>query len=138
VAGRCWKTGGTCAKGLDDRGRAIVIPGTEPSVEGTLLWPNLNGGTVWFSPSYSPRTGFFYMAVREIGSIYYKREANYKPGSFFAGGEAMAPGTGEARVHSRVGRLPAGRCDGSSPCTRRRGPECCRRQAGWSLAAAMK
>lgn len=87
----------TWAKGLDDRGRAIAIPGTEPSVEGRLLWPNLNGGTVWFSPSYSPRTGLFYVSVREIGSIYYKREANYKPGTFFAGGgEAMAPGTEEA------------------------------------------
>jgi len=76
----------TWSKGLDDQGRAAALPGTEPSEKGTLLWPNLNGATVWFSPSYSPRTGLFYVASREIGSIYYKRAAEYKPGTFFAGG----------------------------------------------------
>jgi alcohol dehydrogenase (cytochrome c) len=82
----------TWAKGLDDRGHPMVLPNTEPSAEGTMAWPNLNGATVWFSPSYSPKTGLFYVSVREIGSIYYKREADYKPGTFFAGGgEAGIP-----------------------------------------------
>ena len=82
----------TWAKGLDDRGRPSVILNTEPSEKGTLVWPNLNGATVWFSPSYSPVTKLFYVAVRELGSIYYKREAEYKPGTFFAGGgEAGIP-----------------------------------------------
>src|SRR3954447_4726827 len=87
----------TWAKGLDDRGRPVVIPGTEPSEEGALVWPNLNGATVWFSPAYSPRTGLFYVATREIGSIYFKREADFKPGTFFAGGgEAEPPGAAKA------------------------------------------
>jgi alcohol dehydrogenase (cytochrome c) len=82
----------TWAKGLDDRGRPIVNPNTEPSEAGTLVWPNLNGATVWFSPAYNPREGLFYVATREIGSIYYKREADYKPGTFFAGGgENLVP-----------------------------------------------
>ena len=82
----------TWAKGLDDRGRPMVIPNTEPSAEGTIAYPNLNGATVWFSPSYSPLTNLFYVSVRELGSIYYKREAEYKPGTFFAGGgEADIP-----------------------------------------------
>jgi len=82
----------TWTKGLDDRGRPLVLPNTEPSEAGTAVWPNLNGATVWFSPSYSPLTGLIYVAVREIGSIYYKREADYKPGTFFAGGgEADIP-----------------------------------------------
>jgi len=81
----------TWAKGLDDRGRPEVIPGTEPSEKGTLVWPNLNGATVWFSPAYSPHTGLMYVAVREIGSIYFKREADYKPGTFFAGGGETIP-----------------------------------------------
>ena len=41
---------------------------------------------MWFSPSYSPQTGLFYVAVREVGATYYKREADFKPGTFFAGG----------------------------------------------------
>ncbi len=91
IAGRAYAKQ-TWAKGLDDRGRPMVIPNTEPSAEGTIAWPNLNGATVWFSPSYSPKTGLFYVSVREIGSIYYKREADYKPGTFFAGGgEAGIP-----------------------------------------------
>jgi alcohol dehydrogenase (cytochrome c) len=92
VAGRAYAKQ-TWAKGLDDRGRPMVLPNTEPSEQGTLVWPNLNGATVWFSPSYSPKTGLFYVATREIASIYFKREADYKPGTFFAGGgEAAAPG----------------------------------------------
>jgi alcohol dehydrogenase (cytochrome c) len=83
----------TWAKGLDDRGRPIVIPGSEPTEAGSLVWPNLNGATVWFSPSYSPQTGLFYVATREIASVYFKRQAEYKPGTFFAGGgETPAPG----------------------------------------------
>jgi len=76
----------TWAKGLDDHGHAMALPNTEPSEKGTLLWPNLNGATVWFSPAYSPATKLLYVAVRELGAIYYKREADYKPGTFFAGG----------------------------------------------------
>ena len=57
-----------------------------PTVQGTLVYPSLQGATNWFSPSYSPQTDLFYVAVREMGSIYYKGEAEYKPGTFFAGG----------------------------------------------------
>jgi alcohol dehydrogenase (cytochrome c) len=85
----------TWAKGLDDRGHAMVLPNTEPSEEGTMLWPNLNGATVWASPSYSPQTGLLYVAAREIGGIYYKREADYKPGTFFAGGGESAIPNGD-------------------------------------------
>jgi alcohol dehydrogenase (cytochrome c) len=80
----------TWAEGLDDQGRPKVIPGTEPSEQGTLVWPSLQGGTNWFSPSYSPATGLFYVAVREMGSVYFKREAKYQPGTFFAGGGERA------------------------------------------------
>jgi len=91
IAGRPYSKQ-TWAKGLDDRGRPILIPGMEPSPEGTLVWPNLNGATVWFSPAFSPRTQLLYVAVREIASVYFKRTAEYKPGTFFAGGgEAAAP-----------------------------------------------
>jgi alcohol dehydrogenase (cytochrome c) len=85
VAGRAYARQ-TWAKGLDYRGHAIAVPGREPSEEGTSVWPNVNGATVWFSPSYNPQTKLFYVAVREIGAIYYKREADYKPGTFFTGG----------------------------------------------------
>ena len=76
----------TWARGLDSSGRPIVLPNTEPTVEGNLIYPSLQGSTNWFSPSYSPATKFFYVAVREMGAYYYKGEAEYKPGKPFMGG----------------------------------------------------
>ncbi|HUQ95309.1 MAG TPA: PQQ-dependent dehydrogenase, methanol/ethanol family [Bryobacteraceae bacterium] len=76
----------TWAKGLDDRGRPILIPRMDPSAEGTLAWPSLQGATNWFSPSYSPLTKMVYVSVREMGAYYYKGEAVYKPGTMFTGG----------------------------------------------------
>ena len=76
----------TWARGLDAKGRPLVIPGTDPTNEGVLVYPNLSGGTVWFSPSYSPRTGLLYVPAREVGGIYFKREAEFKVGAMFGGG----------------------------------------------------
>jgi alcohol dehydrogenase (cytochrome c) len=76
----------TWAKGLDDRGRPIMNPGNEPTEKGAKVFPNLNGATVWASPSFHPQLGLFYVAVREKGATYFKGEANYRPGTFFAGG----------------------------------------------------
>jgi alcohol dehydrogenase (cytochrome c) len=80
----------TWASGLDDRGRPMVLPGTEPSEAGTLVWPSLQGATNWFSPSYDPGRKQFYVPVREMGAYYYKGEAEYEPGTFFAGGGERA------------------------------------------------
>jgi alcohol dehydrogenase (cytochrome c) len=76
----------TWSKGLDDAGRPQVLPGSEPTEAGNLVWPSLFGATNWFSPSYDPVRKQFYVATRETGSYYYKGEAEYKPGGFFAGG----------------------------------------------------
>ena len=80
----------TWAEGLDERGRPIVLPNTEPTVEGTLIYPGPQGTTNWFSPSYSPVTRLFYVAVREKGSLYFKGDAEYVPGTFFLGGGGQA------------------------------------------------
>lgn len=87
----------TWAKGLDAKGRPIVLPDTEPSYEGTLVYPALNGATNWLSPSYSPKTGQLYVAVRERGAYYYKSDTAFKPGTFYAGGgERAVDGDGKA------------------------------------------
>jgi alcohol dehydrogenase (cytochrome c) len=83
----------TWAKSLDERGRPIVLSGTEPSVEGTLVYPSLQGATNWFSPSYSPLTRSAYVAVREMGAYYFKGQSEYIPGEpFMAGGEQALTG----------------------------------------------
>jgi alcohol dehydrogenase (cytochrome c) len=78
----------TWASRLTEEGRPMVLPNTEPTEEGTLVYPSLQGATNWFSPSYSPETGLFYVSVREMGAYYFKSEVEYEPGSpFMAGGE---------------------------------------------------
>ena len=64
--------------------------GSRPSLEGTLVFPNIQGASNWFSPSYSPQTKLFYQAAREMGTVYYKGEAEYKPGTAFTGGGGRA------------------------------------------------
>ena len=110
----------TWAKGLDARGRPIVLPNTEPSAEGTPLCPGLGGATNWMAPSYNPQTGLFYVAVREQCDVYYAAPPKYvagKPywGSVFRGIteekewgllKALDPRTGEARWEFRYFRAP--------------------------------
>ena len=82
----------TWAKGIDKSGRPILLPDKEPSIDGTLVYPSLQGATNWFSPSYSPRTKYLYVAVREMGAYYFKGEAEYEPGkAFMGGGEQILP-----------------------------------------------
>jgi len=76
----------TWAKGLDDSGRPIRIPGTSPTVEGTRVWPSVAGANNWYSPSYSPLTKYLYVATRESGAIYYFGSAEYKAGEQYNGG----------------------------------------------------
>jgi alcohol dehydrogenase (cytochrome c) len=80
----------TWAAGIDGTGRPILIPDKEPSEEGTLVWPSLQGATNWFSPSYNPDTEQFFVANRRMGAVYYKADAEYEPGTPFLGGGEQA------------------------------------------------
>ncbi len=71
------------ASGLDENGRPIQTP--QPAGEPT--WPGNQGGTNWYPPSYSPRTGLFYVPAWEnYATIYRKEEVEYEPGRAFYGG----------------------------------------------------
>lgn len=76
----------TWAEGIDDNGRPIVIPNTDPTREGNLVWPSLQGATNWFSPSYNPNTEQFFVPNRRMGAIYFKADVEYEPGMPFLGG----------------------------------------------------
>ena len=50
--------------GFDEKGRPIWNPGFVPKpMGGIYVEPGTQGGTNWYPPSYSPRTGLFYVAV---------------------------------------------------------------------------
>ena len=75
------------ASGLDDNGRPVRIPGMVPTREGTLIFPGNQGGTNWYSPSYSPRTGLFYIpSWLNYSSLYVKEPDVYVEGETFTGG----------------------------------------------------
>ena len=76
----------TWAQGLDDSGRPIRVPNMEPTTEGRLVFPDVNGAANWWSPSYSPLTGLFYTMAYDGGATYFTAEAEYEPGKLFVGG----------------------------------------------------
>jgi alcohol dehydrogenase (cytochrome c) len=76
----------TWTTGIDAKGRPEAVAGKEPTEEGNLVYPSLQGSTNWPSPSFSPQTGLFYVPVREMGSYYYKTDVEYEAGLPFTGG----------------------------------------------------
>jgi alcohol dehydrogenase (cytochrome c) len=57
------------AKGVDASGRPL-LSGRIPTREGTLICPGINGATNWFSPSYNPNTGLFYVMALESCNLF--------------------------------------------------------------------
>ena len=51
--------------GFDENGRPIWADGKlpQPGGEAVTLYPGVEGGTSWYSPSFSPRTGLFYVST---------------------------------------------------------------------------
>jgi PQQ-dependent dehydrogenase (methanol/ethanol family) len=78
----------TWAKGLDDKGRPMVIPHTDPTPKGVYVCPDATGSTNWASPSYDPATGLFYVPVREGCATYTSETKPPRPGEPFTGGDA--------------------------------------------------
>jgi alcohol dehydrogenase (cytochrome c) len=79
------------ADGFDQDGRPRRVPGQVPTSEGTLIFPGNQGGTNWYSPSYSPRTGLFYIPTWvNYSSIYVKRPSEFAEGRGFNGGLARS------------------------------------------------
>ena len=103
----------TWANGFDDKGRPLNRVG--PTTEGALIYPNNQGGTNWYNPSFSPRTGLFYIpSWMDTSSVFTKRADEYQEGNQFNGGGAThdvpalrppvtntrAPGTGYGAIQA--------------------------------------
>ena len=81
----------TWALGLDSTGRPTPKPGAAPSPQGTLIYPSHDGATNWWPPSYSPRTGDFYLTALERGDLYF-HSAPTVDGAGFRYGSTARPG----------------------------------------------
>jgi alcohol dehydrogenase (cytochrome c) len=70
--------------GFDEKGRPNRV--LNSTAEGTLVYPNNQGATNWYSPSYSPRTGLFYIpSWMDTFSTYFKAPVEYKEGNQYVG-----------------------------------------------------
>jgi alcohol dehydrogenase (cytochrome c) len=82
----------TWATGLDDSGKPLRVTGAVPTREGTLIYPGVQGATNWFSPSYSPHTGLFYIpAWDDYGSVFNKLPAEFVEGRRYTAGAPRSP-----------------------------------------------
>jgi alcohol dehydrogenase (cytochrome c) len=72
--------------GIDANGRPIQIPGSNSSPEGSFfVYPSLIGGTNFQAPSYSPMTGWFYLAYQESGQAFISAPAPFEAGRQYIG-----------------------------------------------------
>ncbi len=77
----------TWMNGFDEKGRPKPVKDMIPTREGTRVYPSNQGGTNWYSPSFSPRTGLFYIpAWLDTWSVFLKQDDQYKEGQRYLGG----------------------------------------------------
>ena len=89
----------TWASGIGADGRPIELPNQRPSAEGNLICPSLNGATNWYSTSYNPETGLYYVQTLESCAIFTKRPVEWAAGrSFWGGSTSRAPDETPLRI----------------------------------------
>jgi alcohol dehydrogenase (cytochrome c) len=94
--------------GFDENGRPLKNPEFWPKpMGGIIVSPGTQGGTNWYPPSYSPRTGLFYVPTWENSA---SRSAKYPAGEWVEGkrytGSTPPPGM-EVPGGGRQNRAPA-------------------------------
>ena len=86
------------AKGVDASGRPIPS-GRIPTAEGTYICPGVEGATNWFSPSYNPNTGLFYVMALEACNVYYAKPKPFAKGeTYYNTGTKRPPNQHEQKV----------------------------------------
>jgi alcohol dehydrogenase (cytochrome c) len=82
----------TWAKGLDEKGRPMRAANMVPTPDGTKIYPGNQGATNWYSPSYSPHTGLFYIPIWDnYYSVYLNEKIQFNEGRIFAGALPRSP-----------------------------------------------
>ena len=80
------------AKEITPEGRPILVPGTNPSEEGSVkVCPDLGGGTNFFSPSYDPTQRLFFVNARETCAIYFSWHEPFREGEQYESGGTTRP-----------------------------------------------
>src|SRR4029453_4331698 len=72
--------------------------GQQPTPEGTRVCPAVEGATNWFSTSFNPATGLYYVQTLEKCTLYTKTPAEWQAGKSHYGGSTKAPGQPAPKV----------------------------------------
>jgi alcohol dehydrogenase (cytochrome c) len=82
----------TWASGISPAGRPMLNPNQQPSKGGTRVCPAVEGATNWFSTSFNPATGFYYVQTLEKCNIYSTSPQVWQAGrSYYSGSTKNVP-----------------------------------------------
>src|SRR5947209_314131 len=70
------------AQGIDASGRP-VLTGRIPTAEGEYICPGIDGATNWYSPSYNPDTGLFYVLALESCNQFFAKPKKFVRGETY-------------------------------------------------------
>jgi len=70
------------ARGIDASGRPL-LSGRIPTLEGNYICPGIDGATNWFSPSYNPGTGLFYVMALESCNMFFASPKEFVRGQTY-------------------------------------------------------
>jgi alcohol dehydrogenase (cytochrome c) len=88
----------TWATGIDANGKPI-LSGLIPTAQGTRICPGIVGATNWFSPSYNPNTGLFYVMALEGCNLYFASPRRFVKGeTYYNTGTRIPPGEHNQKI----------------------------------------
>jgi len=92
----------TWSHSKDAEGRPAPDKDTEPTLEGRRICPGAAGVTNWYSPSFNPQTGLFYVTANEHCDIFSTAPQKYDEGNAYYGSAYFpapdSPGLGFVRA----------------------------------------
>jgi alcohol dehydrogenase (cytochrome c) len=89
----------TWATDLTPNGQPIKAPNMEPTLEGRRVCPSLDGASNWYSTSFNPVTGLYYLQTNDKCGIFTKVPVEWEAGKGFMGGSfRQAPDEPAQRV----------------------------------------
>ncbi|HAK56736.1 MAG TPA: PQQ-dependent dehydrogenase, methanol/ethanol family [Acidobacteria bacterium] len=80
----------TWASGIGADGRPVLNPDQTPSAEGTTVCPAVQGATNWFSTSFHPETGLYYVQTLEHCNVFTRTPEEWEAGRSYYGGSTRS------------------------------------------------